>query len=1814
MNKIFKVIFSKAKGCYVVTSEIAKTHAKSTSKTTAKILTALILTAMAGMGSSYAADNVTYDDAYPGNTRITLTTGGVVVDNVKNGDIAKGSKQAVNGGQLYDVNQKVVAFDGKLADVQTNIAKTQTNVTTLQTKVNTMKDTVDTVNDTLNNGITMTANGKTIKNINPSDMSFNYKAGKNISLSADANGSLVITAKADGKVARGDTNLVSGDAVNTAISAETTARTNAIAQEVRDRNAAIQKETDARTTAEAAIKNSIGTMAADGSYAKKANSLSANITALDTQAKKNADAIAKEVTARGTAITNAINKEVNDRNTAITAAKTELQGQLTTLSGNAVQYTDATKASIALGGAKGTKITNVMAGDISNANSTDAVNGGQLFTTNKNLATEISDRKAAIAQEVKDRDAAIKVETDARKESEAAIKNDITKIQNMTNITDAGKTQIKNLSKEAVKVAQGENITITSTEDENGNKTYTVKATMGTVAKGQTGLVSGDAVNTAIENEKAARTTAESKINTQIGTINTKIGTMADNGNYVKAAESISANITALDTQAKKNADAIAAETTARTNAIAQEVKDRNAAIQKETDARTTAETAIKNSIGTMAADGTYAKKANSLSANITALDTQAKKNADAIAAETTARTNAIAQEVTDRNAAIKVETDARTKAETAIKNSIGTMTADGSYAKKANSLSANITALDTQAKANADAIAKEVTARGTAITNAINKEVNDRNTAITAAKTELQGQLTTLSGNAVQYTDATKASIALGGAKGTQITNVMAGDISKADSTDAVNGGQLFTTNANLAKEISDREKAIAQEVKDRDAAIKVETDARKDSEAAINKAITNIQNMTTISDAGKTQIKNLSKEAVKVAQGENITVTAAEDENGNKTYTVKATMGTIAKGQTGLVSGDAVNTAIEAEKTARTKAVNTINNTIGTIAADGNYIQKAGTISANLSALDVGLHGLQTTYNTRAAKYDGDDNVLMTLAGKGGTRITNLKEGAVNTTSTDAINGSQLANTESKINGIRESIDTNTTNITKLTETINANQTAINSASEMVNNIADNRVNTNLSNLTVQGQNKLKNIVQDEIAKYMKTQGQIEESTATVKTAPAKVQTANIMTAGSGDPVTYDDAYEGNTRITLTTGGVVVDNVSDGEIAKGSKQAVNGGQLFTMQQTFAQYDGRIATIQENIAKSQGNIATNTTKLITLGDKVSDITDAMNTGINVTVDGHTTTTITKDNPQLEFTSGEYITLANKNGKISVSVNPNGTAAPGNKGLMTGDAVYQAIKDIPTNTTLNGKTDTNLGNLTDEGKTNIKNLAKEAVTVEGGNHITVESTVDKATGNKKYTVNVNANGQIAEGNTGLITGDAAYKYVDEKIKNATVNTDQIKQAMKEDLDKKADTTYVNQKLQEKADKTYVDTELSKKVNADGTGIDADKFSQKVAIGEVKEGENRAVSGDAVNKAIANATQNLKESTVDKDLSNISDKAKEKIGDIAKDSVKVIAGTNTTVTEGTDGNAKTYQVNVSNESIKAAVKNDLDQKLNKDLSNLSEEAKNTIKGTMKEDLDKKVNTDASNINKEKWTEQLGTGNVTKDNKELVTGGTVYDALQKVNASTGMIDSSDGSMHIGKEDNSTKVDFTNKDGKGRVLTGIVTDEKDASSAANVGYVAKNMEQAYADMNQGFSRLNSSINKGVAGANALAALHPMEFDPGDKMSFAVGYGHYKGGNAAAIGAYYRPNENIMVNAGVSFGNGETGINAGVSFKLGQGSAYNGVSKAQMIDTINNQATTIEEIQADNKNKDSRIENLEQENQEMKKQIQEILKTLGK
>ena len=110
------------------------------------------------------------------------------------------------------------------------------------------------------------------------------------------------------------------------------------------------------------------------------------------------------------------------------------------------------------------------------------------------------------------------------------------------------------------------------------------------------------------------------------------------------------------------------------------------------------------------------------------------------------------------------------------------------------------------------------------------------------------------------------------------------------------------------------------------------------------------------------------------------------------------------------------------------------------------------------------------------------------------------------------------------------------------------------------------------------------------------------------------------------------------------------------------------------------------------------------------------------------------------------------------------------------------------------------------------------------------------------------------------------------------------------------------------------------------------------------------------------------------------------------------------------------------------------------------------------------------------------------------------------------------------------------------------------QDSTDAVN-GSQLWQRDQAINGLSGSVNKLGNRINRVGAGAAALAALHPLDFDPDDKWDFAAGYGNYRGANAAAVGAYYRPNEDTMFSIGGSFGGGENMVNAGVSIKLGQG-----------------------------------------------------------
>ena len=110
------------------------------------------------------------------------------------------------------------------------------------------------------------------------------------------------------------------------------------------------------------------------------------------------------------------------------------------------------------------------------------------------------------------------------------------------------------------------------------------------------------------------------------------------------------------------------------------------------------------------------------------------------------------------------------------------------------------------------------------------------------------------------------------------------------------------------------------------------------------------------------------------------------------------------------------------------------------------------------------------------------------------------------------------------------------------------------------------------------------------------------------------------------------------------------------------------------------------------------------------------------------------------------------------------------------------------------------------------------------------------------------------------------------------------------------------------------------------------------------------------------------------------------------------------------------------------------------------------------------------------------------------------------------------------------------------------------QDSTDAVN-GSQLWQRDQAINGLSGSVNKLGNRINRVGAGAAALAALHPLDFDPDDKWDFAAGYGNYRGANAVAVGAYSRPNEDTMFSVGGSFGGGENMVNAGVSIKLGQG-----------------------------------------------------------
>ena len=307
----------------------------------------------------------------------------------------------------------------------------------------------------------------------------------------------------------------------------------------------------------------------------------------------------------------------------------------------------------------------------------------------------------------------------------------------------------------------------------------------------------------------------------------------------------------------------------------------------------------------------------------------------------------------------------------------------------------------------------------------------------------------------------------------------------------------------------------------------------------------------------------------------------------------------------------------------------------------------------------------------------------------------------------------------------------------------------------------------------------------------------------------------------------------------------------------------------------------------------------------------------------------------------------------------------------------------------------------------------------------------------------------------------------------------------------------------------------VQADVDKKASTDAsnlTSTDASKWQEKLGTGTVTNGNTGLVTGDTVYKEIAktNTTLDTKANT---GLDNITDAGKTVIRNVAKGAVKVVNGQNTTVTTGTDGDATTYAVNVSSDAIKDAVQPELNKKANTDASNLT-------------------GTDVS-----KWQEKLGTGTVVAGNTGLVTGDTVYNVVKN---------SAGNPLAVAYD--SIAKDHISLNGQNGTIISNVRNGQVAEGSMD----AVNGGQLF-ETNSRLNQLGGEVKHVGAISAALAGLHPQEYDDHYKLSIAVARGAYDGASAFALGAFYRPNSDLMFNAASTISSDKKAYTVGVSYKFG-------------------------------------------------------------
>ncbi|WP_439786178.1 YadA C-terminal domain-containing protein [Megasphaera sp.] len=346
---------------------------------------------------------------------------------------------------------------------------------------------------------------------------------------------------------------------------------------------------------------------------------------------------------------------------------------------------------------------------------------------------------------------------------------------------------------------------------------------------------------------------------------------------------------------------------------------------------------------------------------------------------------------------------------------------------------------------------------------------------------------------------------------------------------------------------------------------------------------------------------------------------------------------------------------------------------------------------------------------------------------------------------------------------------------------------------------------------------------------------------------------------------------------------------------------------------------------------------------------------------------------------------------------------------------------------------------------------------------------------------------------------------------------------------------------------EVGDVSRIDTDLKNKDGSPTTVVDAINHVN-VKIGDqqyVTDGTaNVVTNGDSVTQAIGALDKAIGEATTE-----------------AGKHSTVSAGSNIVITPTTTDGKTDYQVGLAQDIT---------------VNSITAETVTASNKIQTQDLKAAGSATVGNvtINKDSKGTIDGLTNTTWDVGDIISGQAATEDQLKAATWNAVNYDGDDSKVITLRENTTIQNVADtpieKDSKNAVNAGAVYSEtrvekdgtfvKQANTAgenltALDSQLTSNTESIYR-INSRISNLDNKVNKVGAGAAALAALHPLDFDPDDKWDFAVGYGNYRNANSVAFGAFYRPNEDTMISLGTNFGNGENMFNAGLSFKIGQGS----------------------------------------------------------